>query len=419
MVRAYPDRVQAGSGGRSRHPVVRVLATAVATAGVLSACAGSPGEPTGAPSPSAPTSASAPAGSVRPTPPAIPLRPGESRVGLGLPDGSYRPKAPHGGSDDYRCFLLDPHLTSSVFVTGVAFTPGNPAIVHHAILYRATPSQVTAARAKDAATGGTGWTCFGDPGLPAGAGDPVASLDDASWLAGWAPGTGEQLFPSGYGMPLTAGSMVVLQVHYNLRAGDGSDDSHVLLRLAPGTAHLRALHTSLLVAPVELPCPPGRTGPLCDRGASILDLISRFGRGAGTTVAGLQLLCGGSLTAPRAGPTQSCDRRVTRTATILAVAGHMHLLGRSITVELDPGTSRARVLFSRPVWDFDDQRAQVLSDPVTVRPGDDLRVTCTHDATLRDRLPELRGLPPRYVTWGAGTTDEMCLGILLETDGAA
>jgi hypothetical protein len=190
----------------------------------------------------------------------------------------------------------------------------------------------------------------------------------------------------------------------------------VQLRLAPGTAHLRPVHTSLLVAPVELPCAPGQSGPLCDRGESILDLMSRFGPDAGTLVAGLQLLCGGaSLTAPQAGPTQYCDRRVRDAATIVAVAGHMHLLGRSITIELNPGTPKARVLFSRPVWNFDDQRAQVLAKPVTVQPGDVLRVTCTHDATLRDKLPELAGLPERYVTWGSGTTDEMCLGILMET----
>jgi hypothetical protein len=40
-------------------------------------------------------------------------------------------------------------------------------------------------------------------------------------------------------------------------------------------------------------------------------------------------------------------------------------------------------------------------------------VTCTHDATLRRRLPELRRLPPRYVVWGDGTADEMCLGIVI------
>ncbi len=384
---------------------------------VLTACAGggSGGGPVSAPTGSASGAASAAAST--PTVPAIPLRAGESRLTLGLPHGSYQPSAPSGGSDDYRCFLVDPHLTSSAFVTGVDFEPGNRAIVHHAILYRATPAQVPAARARDARSGGHGWTCFGDPGLPSGGTDAVASLDQSSWLAGWAPGGGEQLFPAGVGVPLEAGSMIVLQVHYNLRAGHGTDASHVQLRLAPGTSPLKPLHTALLVAPVELPCPAGQAGPLCDRGASLVDLMTRFGTGAGTTVAGLQLLCGGtSLTAPAAGPTQSCDRRVRKAATILAVAGHMHLLGRSITVELNPGTAKARVLLSRPVWNFDDQRAQALAKPVTVRPGDVLRVTCTHDATLRQKLPELAGLPPRYVTWGAGTTDEMCLGILLETD---
>ena len=50
-----------------------------------------------------------------------------------------------------------------------------------------------------------------------------------------------------------------------------------------------------------------------------------------------------------------------------------------------------------------------------MRPGDTLRVTCTHDAALRSLIPELAGEQPRYVTWGEGTSDEMCLGIVLYT----
>jgi hypothetical protein len=50
-----------------------------------------------------------------------------------------------------------------------------------------------------------------------------------------------------------------------------------------------------------------------------------------------------------------------------------------------------------------------------VHAGDSLRVTCTHDATLREKLPELAKLPPRYVVWGAGSSDEMCLGIVSYT----
>ena len=46
------------------------------------------------------------------------------------------------------------------------------------------------------------------------------------------------------------------------------------------------------------------------------------------------------------------------------------------------------------------------------RPGDTLRVTWTHDAALRSMLPELKPLQPRYVMWGDGTSDEMCLAIM-------
>jgi hypothetical protein len=128
-------------------------------------------------------------------------------------------------------------------------------------------------------------------------------------------------------------------------------------------------------------------------------------------VAGLDYLCHGGNT-PTAGPTQSCDTPVRENGTVYAVAGHMHLLGRSVKVQLNPGTSRARTLLDVPAYDFDDQRARPLAQPVRVARGDLLRVTCTHDATLRSRLPALSKLPPRYVVWGDGTSDEMCLGIL-------
>ena len=50
---------------------------------------------------------------------------------------------------------------------------------------------------------------------------------------------------------------------------------------------------------------------------------------------------------------------------------------------------------------------------MTVEPGDTLRVRCRHDAGLRSQLPALQGTGPRYVVWGEGTADEMCLAILI------
>ena len=148
--------------------------------------------------------------------------------------------------------------------------PGQPAIVHHAILFRVDPGQVAAAKAHDAVTPGRGWTCFGNAAIPSegGVASAVSSLDSAPWLAAWAPGGGESVFGRGTGVRLAAGSQIVLQVHYNLRAidqADGPDDTQVRLRLAPGSARLAAVHTMLIAAPIELPCTSKESGRLCDR----------------------------------------------------------------------------------------------------------------------------------------------------------
>src|SRR5262245_23160402 len=67
-------------------------------------------------------------------PPAAPLRAGEKFVNLAMPE-SYRPAAPNGGTDEYRCFLVDPKLTKPAFLTGSQFLPQNADIVHHAIFF--------------------------------------------------------------------------------------------------------------------------------------------------------------------------------------------------------------------------------------------------------------------------------------------
>ena len=337
----------------------------------------------------------------RPAPAA--LRPGESLRSVEVP-APYTPRAPVGGTDDYRCFVLDPRIARDSFVTGFDIVPGQAAEVHHVILYRVPPGQAAAARQRDAETPGDGWTCFGGTGL----GSQGSALDDAPWVGAWAPGGSERLLEPDIGIPLPKGSLLVLQVHYNLLHGATPDRTAVDLRVS--TKSLTPLDTMLLPAPVELPCRPGHAGPLCDRGAAVLDVSARFGANSGRMVAGLLLLCQGSFT-PRPGATQSCTRTVEEPATVRTVAGHMHRLGSSIRIDLNPGTAKARTLLDTSVWDFDNQGA-VSIRPATVKPGDRLQVTCTHDQAWRDKLPELRGIPERYVVWGEGTTDEMCLGIL-------
>lgn len=343
--------------------------------------------------------------------PAKPLkvRDGERIITVGVPAG-FRPEAPAGATDEYRCFIAEPGTDGDAMITGAQFLPGNAAIVHHSILYAAHPEQVPAAQALDEQDPRPGYECFGGSLLPA-RGDALSGLDDSDWLAAWAPGGAATQMPKGYGVELPRGARIIVQMHYNLREVQGTDDTTVRLRVSDKS--LKPLRTSLLPAPVELPCAPGEEGRLCDRTDAVDDVVSRFGAGSGATVAGLQLLCGGDPDAPRAGAVQTCDRPVTRSARVFAVAGHMHLLGRRITVTLNPGRDDQRILLDIPEWNFDDQGSVPLEKPARIGPGDTLRVRCRHDAALRRQLPALQDTPPRYVVWGEGTTDEMCLAILV------
>jgi hypothetical protein len=329
---------------------------------------------------------------------------------------AYRPSAPKGVTDDYRCFLLDPGLATDGSVTSVQIEPGQPKVVHHVILFRVAPAQVGSAKTLDAKSTGPGWSCFGGTGLPAGAGGGlVSSLDNANWVAAWAPGWGGNRLPEGTGVSLPAGSQIVMQVHYNLLNGRGADRSRALLTVAPSSADLEPLETVLLPGPVELACARGEQGRLCDRNEALFDLSRKYGTGAAFMPAGLLILCRGTAANPKASPVSRCDRRISTPTTIHVAAGHMHLLGTSIRIELNPGTPRARMLLDIPRWDFHWQNAYTLARSVDARAGDVVRVTCRHDATRRaEGAP---GIPatPRYVLWGEGTTDEMCLGILQVT----
>ena len=353
-------------------------------------------------SPSAPT-----ASSTKAVVKDVALRKGERFETLRLP-AAYTPKAPTAtGTDDYRCFLVDPKLDTDQLVSGVQIAPDNAAIVHHVIVSKVEPDDVATARALDAKDPGDGYTCFGGAGIAGVAGN----LDNADWVGAWAPGGGERVMADDIGIPLKAGTQLVVQMHYNLLAGNGADRSTVRLRLSEAKgSDKQALQTMLLPAPVELPCRDSRTKGLCNRTVAVADLKRRFGEEPATADL-LHLLCG----PVEANPVQSCTRPVRSAGTIRAVSGHMHLLGRAITVDVNKGTATAKRVLDIPVWNFDEQASIPLKKPLDVGPGDTVTVTCTHDQGLRDLLPAFKGTKDRYVAWGEGTTDEMCLGIVLLT----
>ena len=328
---------------------------------------------------------------------------------------AHLPSAPNNGTDDYRCFLLDPKVTEDSIIKSVEFKPQKKAYVHHAIMFRVTEADLKEAETVDKNC--KGWPCFGGSGL----GSMFSSFLTSPWLSSWAPGRGKDVSPEGYGVPFKKGEKLVLQVHYNLLAAQNrklkSDQSKIIIEAIPARgAKVKQLELELFAAPVELACPPGITGPLCDRRNSLLDLASRTSAASAFEAAGINVLCKNDPFNPKPSLVSRCDRVMDKNLTVVAAAPHMHLLGRSLKLILNPGTPGETILLDRQNYDFDDQSSTVLKKPVAVKPGDTIRVECTFDPTLRQKLPALRDLEPRYVTWGEGSSDEMCLGVIAATE---
>ena len=181
---------------------------------------------------------------------------------------------------------------------------------------------------------------------------------------------------AGTGVLLHSDAVIVMQIHYNLlHAGHAHaskpDRSSVALKLVPAAGStLTPLDTFLAPAPVELPCPAGMRSALLHarRRVSHRGEEVRAGRRVHLRRAALPLQeDDGRLSVDRRRRTQlgtSCDRTVNRPLRIYGVAGHMHLRGVDIRIELNPGTPRAQTLLHIPHWDFHWQDAYYLEHPV-------------------------------------------------------
>ena len=337
---------------------------------------------------------------------------------------AYKPNPPTGATDDYHCSLVDPKVTQNSFIISSAFLPGDQdsTEVHHAILFLIPPSW--AAAAETANNNGAGWTCFGETilthqqlSLP---GNKPAT-NQPTWLTAWAPGHNGNTFPKGTGVPFPKGSLVVLQIHYNTLAGDAAIKSTLIVNTVSSKDPLKPLSLDLYPAPPDVPCLASwhpATTPLCNRANSLKYLAARFGQQAVDFVNGLELICGrGGTQGPPAGDTTHCTWTVHQRARIVELGAHMHLTGAVFKLTLDPGTRRQKVLLSVKNFNFDYQRGYSVKPWIQINPGDKIEVSCTYNPKVHDVNPQLRQAPKRFVTWGDGSSDEMCLGLVSTVSG--
>lgn len=280
---------------------------------------------------------------------------GPPDLALPMPE-AYTP--PFQGHDIYRCFVLPTHEAETRWVSSAEVLPGSRAMVHHVLLFLDTTG---VSEQLDAAEPGPGYTCFGGPGFT-----PSA---DAGSLGGWVPGNKPPVLPDGVALKLPAGARVVMQVHYSVRAGVTEPDlSQVGLRFATAPVHKALRFVPIVNQTFRIPA----------------------GNPSYTVEAGYPFLPVG--------------------VHVWNVTPHMHLLGRTMRVEAGLPSGASVCMVDVPDWDFHWQGTYSYVQPVALPFGSSLHLTATYDNSTDN--PENPNVPPRDVTWGESTTDEMCLAFL-------
>lgn len=317
--------------------------------------------------------------------------------------------APYQGSaaltNDYRCSILDPQLAEDRFITGFEFRPDQRENVHHALVFKVDQEVVATSRELDAADPGTGWQCFAGMSGPGGMQGVEGGGNGSQLIMGWVPGQRPNVLPDGAGIPMGAGDIFVVQTHYHFPHEPEPDLSQLAVQLSDRT-DLDPVITQTYLGPAEIPCGPGETGPLCDREAVLDRIEAEYGPAGRQIPDGLMLLCRQPLATLQqlvdGIARSSCDQRIRRDGELLAVHGHMHEIGNTFRMTLNPGTPEEKVLLDIPDWDFQWQLIYAPQEKIALKRGDVVRIECSWDRAL------IKSSEPMYVTWAEGTEDEMC-----------
>jgi hypothetical protein len=281
---------------------------------------------------------------------------GEPDLVLSYPQ-AYTPPAT---GDMYRCFPIPTNLIADQYVEAVDVKPGDAETVHHVIAYLDTNG---ASQKLDDDDAGPGYTSFGGPGFNIS--DPTSAT-----LGGWAPGARPTRLPDGVALSLPAASRVVLQVHYHPHHGTPKADTTRI-----GIYFAKKKPTKLL---------------------RILPLINQ------------------SFTIPPNDP----NYRVTASFTVplfldahaWLIAPHMHLLGRRMHVTATLPSGQTECLIAIDDWDFNWQGQYRFNNPVALPAGTRVSLEAFYDNSSDNvRNPND---PPKAVSWGEATTDEMCIAFI-------
>ena len=309
--------------------------------------------------------------------------------------------------NDYRCFVLDPKLTVPMYLSGYEFLGDQLREIHHAQVFQIPADQVATVSAQSGADGRPGWSCYAGPGVTTSRRKGGSAGGQGGLIAGWVPGQDPVIYGHDAGILLEPGDVLVMQIHYHHDdEAPTPDQSGIALQLDPASTNLAPIRIVNPLGPVEIPCMPGATAPLCDRNAALAADAQTYGPIGAFAEPGLLALCHQSVAALTAGfdgvAHTSCDTRVPESGVIIGAMGHMHTLGKSFRLTLDPGAPDQKVLLDIPTWNFDWQMNYGFATPLHVEKGQTIRMDCTWDRSLDPNRPQ------KYIVFAEGTEDEMC-----------
>jgi hypothetical protein len=264
-------------------------------------------------------------------------------------------RLPAGGRDQFQCFVIPLPFTEDRYARTVEFHPGNPKIVHHALFFLDTSGT---ARELDAATPEPGYNCFGGPGfLPAGG------------LGGWAPGATPQPLPPGVAQTIKKGSDLVVQIHYHPSGKPEEDQSSLGITFTD---------------------PPAK--------------------GLAGMILGTRRI---DIPAGEAHYTIRQSLIVPMDVELIGITPHAHLLCREMKADarLPDGTITPLIWIKD--WDFNWQGQYRYASPVKLPKATRIEMEYTYDNS--EGNPRNPNHPPKRVTFGEQTTDEMALLFLQAT----
>ncbi|HEX3704645.1 MAG TPA: hypothetical protein VHU82_15050 [Vicinamibacterales bacterium] len=335
-------------------------------------------------------------------PAAAPAAPAyESGWNIGRPDEVFEMQedypVPAEGTIAYKYFEIPTRLTEDKWVQSIEVKAGNPAVVHHVIVYARTPR--TAPPAAVAAPAGAqpsaqpaarrvplftfpegsievpaGQT--GGPDLPPEqrvANDRPAPQRLGSTIGGFAPGQTLRVYQPGTAMRLAAGSTLIFQMHYTASGKATTDRTRIAVTYAK-----------------EKP----------------------------TTEVRFVALVKGTLHIPAGAANYKVEQEMTinRDVTLWSMLPHTHLRGKRWEYEAIYPDGRTETILSVPKYDFNWQTDYVFKQPLKLPKG-----TRIHAAAWYDNSSNNPSNPDstKDVWWGDQTWEEMMFtGLTYSADAA-